>query len=114
MRIMIVDDRNDMRFLAREAVRNRFPDAEITLAEDGDDAMLKTREWNDYDLVITDLQMPGMDGSRLGFEIRELGYKNILVLWTGSVRVEIPNSANFNQIIAKDRLGDYLRSYEEG
>ena len=112
MNIMIVEDTSDMQLLAQEAVRRRFPEARIDIYGDGNEAMLGTREWDIYDLVITDKQMPEMNGMRLGMEIRALGYKGRVALWTGSCVTE--NTENFNHVVSKDCLGDFLDALKEG
>ena len=53
---------------------------DIILAEDGQDGLVKLSE-NDIDLVITDVNMPNMDGITMVEKLREIGkYKFIPVL----------------------------------
>ena len=67
-RILVVDDS----LLQRKKIEKTLVDAGflVDLASDGNEA-LKQRETNPYDLVITDLHMPGLDGLGLIRSIRE-------------------------------------------
>ena len=57
-KILIVDDEINTRLALVRYLRSRF---EINEAEDGE-AAIKLLQKNDYDLVLTDLRMPGVDG----------------------------------------------------
>ncbi|MBN1545642.1 MAG: response regulator [Syntrophaceae bacterium] len=67
-RILIVDDDSTLRQLIAEALS--LSDFDIMEAESGTEAIRKIQE-NSYDLVITDMMMPGMSGMELLTQIRE-------------------------------------------
>ncbi len=62
VRILAVDDDEHVRRLLHDALKLRG--YEVELAVDGVDAACKLRD-EEFDIVITDLQMPRMDGRRL-------------------------------------------------
>ena len=61
-RILVVDDQESMRTLLQDMLE--VIGYEVTLAESGDQA-LQLVESSDFDLVLSDLNMPGMDGAAL-------------------------------------------------
>ena len=82
--ILIVDDSNAIRQMVGLTLRNAGFSVEE--AEDGDVALgMAQRNGESYELVITDVNMPNMDGITLVRELRDLRefqYKPILVLTT--------------------------------
>jgi DNA-binding NtrC family response regulator len=69
-RILVIDDEVDMLMLIRMIIEdNTDYDVETTNSPTEGIKLLKE---NDFDLVITDLKMPGMDGIELFDEFREL------------------------------------------
>ncbi len=67
-RILLVDDDANLRQMIAEALSSS--DYEITEAESGTEAVQKI-SGQSYDLVITDMMMPGMSGMELLTQIRE-------------------------------------------
>jgi len=61
-RILVVDDQESMRSLLKDMLD--VIGYEVTLAEGGEEA-LRLLNTLDFDLVLTDLNMPGMDGTAL-------------------------------------------------
>ena len=89
-RILVVDDEGAVRALTREILS--AAGYAVETAESGDEA-LDLLEDETFDLVITDLRMPGMDGATLFAEIQrrwpELQHRVLFV--TGDIEGE-PNS----------------------
>lgn len=69
-RILIVDDSATMRMLLAMTVKKSFSNITIEQAVNGTDACAKLNDGT-YDLVLTDMDMPEMDGARLIRKIRE-------------------------------------------
>lgn len=69
--ILVVDDAKTM----RDALKDTLSPAgfEVVEAEDGEQALDRLRQ-HQIDLVISDLNMPGMDGMTLCRHIKEQGY----------------------------------------
>lgn len=84
-RILITDDDFDLRELLTEAVRNWG--YEVSVAKDGDEALRKLR-MERFDIVITDLMMPGMDGLALLQKIKELDKEILVIIITGYATIE--------------------------
>ena len=70
-RILIADDDPDWRVLLHDALEPQFPDAQIDLVSDGEEA-LAAFEKNPYSVVLVDLQMPEVDGMELTAHLRSL------------------------------------------
>jgi two-component system chemotaxis response regulator CheY len=82
-RALIVDDSASMRQLVTQTLAALG--FETHEAADGNAALQKAREVGAVDLVVTDLNMPGMDGITLVKKLRVLGafkYTPVLVLTT--------------------------------
>lgn len=80
--VLIVDDSHSIRELLASVLKKAG--FNVTSANDGKEG-LKTAEKGDYDLVITDVNMPEMDGIELLGKLRELpeySFKPILILTT--------------------------------
>ncbi|RKZ99822.1 MAG: two-component system response regulator [Gammaproteobacteria bacterium] len=70
LRVLLVDDSNSFRnFICKVIEEMGFQEENITLAKDGKEA-LEYFEIEEFDLVITDLNMPVMDGDELIEHIR--------------------------------------------
>ena len=68
-RILVVEDSPTMRQMIHMALR-RVPGLQIDEAADGVEGLRKVKE-NSYDLVVTDINMPMMDGLKLVSLIRQ-------------------------------------------
>jgi len=66
-KLLIVDDEPDLELLIRQKFRKeiRNSEFEFTFAHNGVEALTKLRERPDTDLVVTDINMPTMDGLTL-------------------------------------------------
>ena len=80
-RILVVDDERDMRSILFKAL-TRLGGFVVELAENGEEA-LKKIDKEDFDLVLTDITMPGIDGLRLISEIAKSKPETLMVLLTG-------------------------------
>ena len=68
LRILVVDDQEHMRELLVEALS---ADGHIVEPAENGTAALHLFQGQPYDLVVSDLQMPGMDGPKLYEEVRK-------------------------------------------
>jgi signal transduction histidine kinase len=80
-RILIVDDEKPIRDFLSQAL-TRLGGFEVKLAENGEEAMGKIEKEN-FDLVLTDMKMPKMDGLQLISEIAKSKPETLTVLLTG-------------------------------
>ena len=70
-RILVVDDEEQVVSVLRDSLRKLGQDYEIVTAQNGYDALEVVKKTS-FDLVITDLKMPGMNGLELTEAIHTL------------------------------------------
>ena len=81
-RILVVDDDEAIRKL--HAAMLTLEGYEVEMAEDGADALEQLADCH-FDLVITDRQMPVLDGERLVLALRSSGIRIPVVMVSGSL-----------------------------
>ena len=71
-RILVVDDEPDLETLIQQKFRHQIHDGAVSFlfARDGVEALTVLEANQDVDLVVTDINMPGMDGLDLLGEIK--------------------------------------------
>ncbi len=69
-RLLIVDDEETIRFSLSQAFITAKEDYSVTVASSGEEALSKING-EQFDLIITDIMMPGMNGFELIEEIRK-------------------------------------------
>jgi two-component system CheB/CheR fusion protein len=83
-RILVVDDRRDIRFLARHLLQ--AVGATVDEAEDGQQAIDRVAAMQAdepaFDLILLDMQMPGVDGYTAAAKLRSLGFTNPIIALT--------------------------------
>jgi len=77
-KVLIVDDSATMRMLLSTTLRKALA-VYVTEAVNGIDAIEKLQK-HDFDLVLTDMNMPEMDGAQLVSKIRSSLNKNIPII----------------------------------
>jgi len=84
-RVMVVDDEENI----REVLSNFLSDLgyEVVVATDGQDALNKFHK-GEYDLIVSDLLMPSIDGLELLKRIREIDKDVIFLMITGYPSIE--------------------------
>lgn len=85
MRILVVDDEDLIVRMLKEALSNDTID--VVGASNGEEALTYFRD-NRVDLVITDIMMPKISGTKLFFELRKLDPFVQVVLVTGYPSLE--------------------------
>lgn len=80
LRILVVDDDADSRFLARRNLMQTFQRVRVDEVENGPEAIKYIPEVAPFDVIITDYRMPHMDGLTLTRKLREAGQKMPIVL----------------------------------
>ena len=90
-RILVVDDELDMLMLLRMIIEDNT-DYEVETTNNPSEALKMVRE-NNYDLVITDLKMPGMDGLELCDEAGEIDPDLPLIIITAYGSLETSDEA---------------------
>jgi len=99
-RILVVDDEKEIRDFLKKAL-SRVGGFHVDLAETGEEA-LKKIEKETFDLVLTDLKMPRIDGLQLITEIARSKPETLTVLMTGHGTIDSAVEA------MKQGASDYL------
>ncbi len=89
-RILVVDDEADMRLLLAREISDR--NHEVVTAADSAEAMEEMGQ-GDFDVVLTDLKMPGMDGMALTEWIKRTRPDTDVIVMTGYASLETANRA---------------------
>lgn len=85
MKILVVDDEEGARELFHAILTEEG--YSVSLARNGEEALALFKA-DSYDLVLTDIKMPVMDGLQLLQEIRKLGSKTDVIMVTAFGEVE--------------------------
>src|SRR4030043_123667 len=85
-RILVVDDEREIRTILQQAI-SKYGGLQVETAESGEEALAKIRK-NKFDLVLTDMKMPKMDGLQLVSEIAKIDPEMVTILMSGQGTVE--------------------------
>ena len=80
VKILVVDDEDYMREIVRQALQDT--NYGVDEATDGKKALEKIRQYP-YDVIITDLRMPGLSGEKVLSEALEIFPETIVIIMTG-------------------------------
>jgi len=112
-RILVVDDDGDIRKVISNLLR--FMGFDVALAGNGIEALAVFVE-NSFDLVVTDLQMPAMDGSQLAQLVKERSPNTPVIMLTGSDRETVwkkVKTGSVDSVIFKPfKLKDFQRTVQ--
>ncbi|MEO1293043.1 MAG: response regulator [Pseudomonadota bacterium] len=114
LKVMVVDDQQTMRGLARQCLK-RMGIINVSLAADGE-AALQQLQTAKYDVIISDLNMPGMDGLELAEKVKAhpVLKQTPFLLATSEMFREKAEGETVDAFVAKPfSVGD-LRSAMEG
>jgi CheY-like chemotaxis protein len=94
--VLICEDNHMNFFVLQKLIQNAFPQVEILHGVDGLEG-IKLFDNNDIDVLITDIEMPQMDGWELIDELKTKGYdmRKVVVVSAQSVEMLHPNAAKF-------------------
>ena len=72
-KILVVDDEADLEVLIKQKYRKKIRNEEykFAFASDGQDALNKMETEKDFDMILSDINMPGMDGLTLLSKVKE-------------------------------------------
>ena len=92
-RILLAEDESAVRLFAARALKNKG--FAVTACDCGESALKAAREDRHFDLLLTDMTMPGMDGATLAKEVKALIPPIKIIIMSG-----------FSEDIAKGALAD--------
>ena len=95
--ILVVDDEPDMRAVIKEALSDDY--AVMGVADGKKAPQLLAKQ--DFDLIITDVLMPGMDGIELLLALRKINPRQNLIAISGGSTIE----GSFDSLRAAELLG---------
>jgi two-component system, cell cycle response regulator CpdR len=96
-RVLIADDEDSMRTLVARAIA--MDGHETVTAQDGAEALeILTREDGAFDLLLTDIQMPVMDGIALALSAAR-DFPNLIVLLMTGFADQRERASNLNAIV---------------
>ena len=74
-KVLVVDDEPDLEDLVRQRFRRQIKEGSIAFgfARDGVEALAVLAEQGDFDMVVSDINMPRMDGLTLLAKLQERG-----------------------------------------
>lgn len=93
-KILIVDDDADISAGLRELLT---PEYEVFVAREGAEAISHAQS-QDFDLLLTDLKLPGIDGLEVARNIRKISRNIKTVLHTGSILSIMPSAATSSHV----------------
>jgi len=96
-RVLLVDDDAQVRAMVAELIRSL--DAEVHVAESGEQALRVLSQLGSVTLLVSDVRMPGMDGHDLLRRIREDGHSFPTVLASGFDPVDPPDAGALGRFV---------------
>ncbi|KFE66845.1 Adenylate cyclase [Hyalangium minutum] len=105
-KILVADDEPDVELMMRQAFRRQIRDNvyQFVFASDGEDALEKLRQHPDIDVVLTDINMPRMDGltflSRVG-EVNPLVKVIIVSAYSDMANIRIAMNRGAHDFLTK-------------
>src|ERR1700721_4677496 len=96
-KVLVVDDEPDLEDLVRQSFRRQIKEGSIAFgcARDGVEALAVLAEQGDFDMVVSDINMPRMDGLTLLVKLQEEATKFSTVIVSAYVDMaNIPTAMN--------------------
>ncbi|MGY5854527.1 MAG: PAS domain S-box protein, partial [Candidatus Thorarchaeota archaeon] len=90
--VLLVDDDIATLEIAQKFLQREDSDLETTLISSAKFALVALKE-SSFDIIVSDYQMPGMDGLELLQQVREFDSEIPFIMWTGRGREEVAISA---------------------
>ena len=84
-RVLVIDDEVSLRLALRDVLESAG--YSVTTVASGSEGLMRAR-CHDYDLIITDMIMPGMQGSELIARLRSGGFDMPIIAITGHPEAE--------------------------
>ena len=98
IKVLVVDDEKGIRFLLSEALLHRG--FEVSLARDGQESLEKL-ENNHFDLVVTDINMPRLDGVSMLKSMRRTGREEKIIIMTGNPSDQRLTDKDLPQVVTR-------------
>lgn len=117
--VLLVEDSSTMRKIISRSLRQAsLPVDQIFEAADGFEGLVQLESGNNIDLILSDINMPNMDGLDFVTAVRERGYKMPIVMLTTEggedvIKEAIDRGANasIKKPFTPEQLKGYLAGY---
>ena len=97
-KILVVDDESNIRLLLSEVLSDKG--FEVTEAKDGQESLEKM-EKHDFDLVITDVNMPRLDGIAMLHRMEKAGRKEKVIIMSANPSQQMFLHKSMNRVITQ-------------
>jgi two-component system cell cycle sensor histidine kinase/response regulator CckA len=94
--VLVVEDEDMVRAVAERALTRQG--YSVVTAEDGEDALRIIAERRDFDLVLSDVVMPGMDGPAMAAELREIMPDVPILFMSGYAEEQLRQSIDIERV----------------
>ena len=105
-RILLVDDDRFMRMYLRRGLRNLEDKYDIETVSGGPEALSRLAETT-FELLVTDYEMPGMNGLELAQQVREQAFDTRIVLMSAH------KERDFRSLVGKVEYDGYIEKPSE-
>ena len=111
IKILFVDDEPAILESLRRTLRPMRQEWDMQFANSGTEA-LKIMERETYDVVVTDMRMPGMDGAQLLNEVKKLHPETVRIILSGQVDQDsfVRSIGSFHQFLPKPCTPETLKA----
>lgn len=97
-KILVVDDESSIRLLLSEVLSDKG--FEVTEAKDGQESLEKM-EKHDFDLVITDVNMPRLDGIAMLHRMEKAGRKEKVIIMSANPSQQMSLHSGMDRVITQ-------------
>lgn len=101
-KVLIIDDQEINIKICQKLINSIATNTEIKSASNGEQALVALKDEKQFDLIITDIQMPVMNGFELSKKIREKNIKTPIVAYTSR------SSYQSELTSLSDEINDYI------
>lgn len=95
-RILLVEDEDMVRAVAERALTRQG--YEVTTASDGEEGLEKIREGGDFDLVLSDVVMPNLDGPAMARQLRQIAPGLPVLFMSGYAEEQLRNEIDIENM----------------
>lgn len=114
-RVLLVDDQREIRHALRDAIETLGADFFVLAVPSGEEALLDLSS-NSYDLLITDVRLPGITGLELIRKVKKIHSEINIILMTGllepHIRQEVADAGAAAFFLKPIEIADFLDAVE--
>ena len=113
-KLLIVDDQEDIRLILQILLEDQGWDAEV--AASGEDALRRGDPAAQFDALVVDYKMPGLDGMEVAQRFREAGFKRRIIICSAYLTPQVEREANAlgAETVSKSDLDGLVETIRRG